>query len=184
MNLYNSWKKKKTYRESESLRKGSIEEVIYSKEDTYKSSYPAQIGVLLKGHNFHFVRVYLVLFWVHRELELSASSVLFGIREKSQNNLSCVPTSLLYSGLLHCRQILYHLSHLGSPCLQHPFTNHISPLNFKTEVTLYSNPFLSVVRSLHQNCESLGLFSGPGAHMCFRLKHILNTVPNTVFNTF
>lgn len=57
---------KKNYIESESLRKGSIEEVIYSKEDTYKSSYPAQIGVLLKGHNFHFVRVYLVLFWVHR----------------------------------------------------------------------------------------------------------------------
>ena len=68
MNLYNHFKikskkkKKKPYIESESLRKGSTEEVIYSKEDAYKSSNPAQIGALLKGHDFHCVRVYLVLF--------------------------------------------------------------------------------------------------------------------------
>ena len=27
-----------------------------------------------------------------------------------------IPTQELHPGLLHCRQILYHLSHMGSPC--------------------------------------------------------------------
>lgn len=61
--------------------------------------------------------------------------------------------------------------------LSSPIYDPLHKSNFSSKLSSLNDivpQLTSVVKKLHHNLKGYGLFSGPGAHMCFILKDILN----------
>ena len=66
------------------------------------------------------------------------------------SNTDFIPTQGLNLGLLHCRQMLYHLSHQGSPYTHTHTHTHTQLFFFKFFFQLGCNRILSRVRNAIQ----------------------------------